>query len=577
MRRFFPVLNWLFPYDKSNLKGDITAGLTVGIMLIPQAMALALLAGLPPIVGLYASVVPLFVYALFGTSRELAVGPVAIISLLVASGIGKLAEPGSNEYVAYATILAGMVGVIQFGMGLLNFGFLANFLSHPVISGFTSAASVVIAFSQLKHVLGISLPETHYIHKIIYYSAQRIDQINIPTVLLGILSIVLLKWLRKWWPTFPWMVVVVALTTALVWAFDLREAGVHVMGAVPRGLKGISLPMVNLEALSVLAPIAIAISLVAFMETIAVAKKLAARKQYNIDGNQELVALGLANVAASLFGAYPVTGGLSRSAVNAQAGAKTGLASMITSSMIAFTLLFLTDFFYYMPTVALAAIILVAVAGLIDFKEPVHLYKVKRLDLITWGVTFVATLVLGIEKGIMLSIATSLVLVVQRTTRPHYAVLGRLPGTKVYRSTERYPEAITLLGLIMIRIDASLYFANVSFLNERVQELVRKSTHQLSAIIFDASSVNDIDSSADTALHEMAETLRELHIRLYFTNIKGPVRDVLKRSGFYHELGEDHFFFSNHDAVKFFLDERIEIMNEAPSGAVWRRANSGIL
>lgn len=577
MRRFFPFLGWLFPYDKSNLKGDVTAGLTVGIMLIPQAMALALLAGLPPIVGLYASVVPLFVYALFGTSRELAVGPVAIISLLVASGIGKLAEPGSNEYVAYATILAGMVGVIQFGMGLLNFGFLANFLSHPVISGFTSAAAVVIAFSQLKHLLGISLPETHYIHEIVYYSAQRVAQINIPTVLIGTFSIFVLARLRKWRATFPAMLVVVALATALVWAFDLMELGVRVMGAMPRGLRGFSLPMVSLEILAALAPIAIAISLVAFMETIAMAKKLAARKQYDVDGNQELVALGLANVAAALFGAYPVTGGFSRSAVNAQAGARTGLASIITASMIAFTLLFLTHFFHFMPTVALAAIILVAVTGLIDFREPMRLYKVKRTDLISWVVTFGATLGLGIEKGILLSIATSLVLVMQRTTRPHCAVLGRLPGTKVYRNIERYPEAITLLGLIMVRIDASLYFANVSFLNERVQELVRNSRYVLSAIIFDASSVNDIDSSADKALHEMAETLKEQHIKLYFTNIKGPVRDVLKRSGFYQELGEDHFFFRNHDAVKFFLDEKTEIMNEAPGGAVWHRAKSEIL
>ncbi|MFQ5651725.1 MAG: SulP family inorganic anion transporter [bacterium] len=577
MRRFFPFLSWLLHYQKTNLKGDVSAGLTVAMMLIPQAMAVALLAGLPPIMGLYASVVPLLVYAFFATSRHVAIGPVALISMMVATGVSKLAAPGSTQYILYATVLAGMVGCMQFGMGALNVGFLVNFLSYPVISGFTSAAAVIIAFSQLKHLLGIALPESHYIHEILIESIARVEQINTPTLLLGTTCILLLAWLRKWKTAIPGAPIVVALAAFLVWALDLQSVGVTVLGDVPPGLQGFTLPPIQLSTLSALAPIAIAIALVAFMESIAVAKNFAARYHYDVDANQELIALGLANISASVFGGYPVTAGFSRTAVNVQAGARTGLASIITSLIVALTLMFLTGSFHYMPTVALAAIIVVAVTSLIDFKQATHLFKVKRTDLISWIVTFVATLSFGIEKGILLSIATSLVLVVRRTTRPHCAVLGRLPGTKVYRNVERYPEAITLLGVILIRIDTSLYFANVNFLKEKIQELVQTSPSRLSAIIFDASSVNDIDSSADTALHEIADNLHQQGIKFYFTNVKGPVRDVLQRSGFYDKLGEDHFFFRNHDAVKYFLDERIEVMNETPGGAVKHKAGAEIL
>lgn len=565
MSKFFPFLTWLLHYRKADLKGDITAGLTVAVMLIPQGMAVAMLAGLPPIIGLYASVVPLFAYALFGTSRQLAVGPVALISLLVASGIGKLAESGSTEYIIYATVLAGMIGVIQLTMGIMRVGFLVNFLSHPVISGFTSAAAVIIAFTQLKHILGISTPQSHYIHEIILNSIKESSHFNLPTILIGVGSIVVLSVLKRWKATFPRALVVVGISAFCVWAFDLESAGVKIMGEVPKGLHGFEIPKFETRTLTALMPFALAISLVAFMESIAVAKNFAIKNHYEVEANQELMALGLANLAAGFFGAYPVTGGFSRTAVNAQAGAKTGLASIITAAMVAFTLLFLTQYFYYLPTAVLAAIIIVAVTSLIDFKEVRHLYKVKHTDLISWIVTFFATLSLGIEKGIIISIAVSLILVVKRTTRPHYAILGRLPGTKIYRNVERYPDAITLMGLIMIRIDSSLYFANVAFLKEKINELVTTCNHRLNAIIFDASSINDIDSSADEALHEIADDLKSRGIKFYFSNIKGPVRDVLKRSGFYEKVGEDHFFFRNHDAVKHFLDEKLEIMNEAPT------------
>ncbi|MFQ5602458.1 MAG: SulP family inorganic anion transporter [bacterium] len=571
MSKYFPFLNWLFHYRKQDFKGDLSAGLTVAVMLIPQGMAVALLAGLPPIVGLYASVAPLFIYALFGTSRQMSVGPVAIISLLVASGIGRFAEPGSEQYILYATVLAGMVGLILFFMGLIRLGFIINFLSHPVISGFTSAAAVIIAFSQLKHLLGISIPHTLHVEKIISYSIQHIDAVNLPTILIGTGCILTLLVLRWWKSTFPRALIVVAASTASVWAFGLQVAGVNIMGEVPKGLHGFEIPQFAPATLTALFPIAVAIALVGFMESIAVAKNFAAKNHYEVDANQELIGLGLANIAASVFGAYPVTGGFSRSAVNAQSGARTGLASMITAVTIALTLLFLTQLFYFLPTATLAAIIIVAVVGLIDLKEVKHLYLVKRTDLISLVVTFFATLILGIEKGLILSIVASLILVTKRTTHPHCAILGRLPGTKIYRNIERYPEAITLNGLVILRIDASLYFANVSFLKDRFQEIIHNYNSNLKAIIFDASSVNDIDSSADTALQEIADSLRQRNISLYFTNVKGPVRDVMRNSGFYQKLGADHFFFSNHDAVLHFLDEKMDIKNELPGKAVKRK------
>ncbi len=563
LSRYMPFLNWLPNYRRADLPGDLQAGLTVAVMLIPQGMAYAMLAGLPPIMGLYASVVPLIVYALMGSSRQLAVGPVAMVSLLVASGIEPLAEPGSSAYMQWAILLAGMVGAIQLLMGLFRVGFLVNFLSHPVISGFTSAAALIIGFSQLKHILGIPLERSHHIHRIIGQALAQMGQLHWPTVLIGVGSIIILLIFKQKRPTLPAPLIVVLLGTLAVWGWRLDEAGVQIVGAIPAGFPAPTVPGFNREAITQLLPIALTISFVGFMESISVAKAIAARHRYTVDANQELVGLGLANLAGSLFQAYPVTGGFSRTAVNDQAGARTGLASIITAVCIGVILLFFTPFFHDLPRAVLAAIIMVAVFGLIDLREPVYLWRVKRSEAALLMITFLATLFLGIEPGILIGMGVSLLMFIVRSTRPHYALLGRLPGTSHYRNLERFPGAIQEPGLVIIRIDASFYFANANFLRERLERLLY-APQRPEAVILDASSVNYLDATALETLTDIVRQFAENGVTLLLANVKGPVRDVLKTSGLYDRIGGKRFFFSVADAVNCWKQKQGQDSAEIP-------------
>lgn len=570
MKQFLPFLTWLGSYKKENLQGDLSAGLTVAVMLIPQSMAYAMLAGLPPVIGLYSSVIPLMIYALFGSSRQLAVGPVAMISILVAAGVSQYAEPGSAEYIGIAVLLAGMVGVFQFLMGITRLGFLVNFFSHPVISGFTSAAALIIGFSQLKHLLGFHIERSHHVHMIIYQAIHQLENTHIITITIGILSIATLVILKKWKPVFPSALLVVAVATVLVTVFDLKDKGVKVVGSIPDGLPVFAIPSINLAMMENLLPIALTIAFVGFMESISVAKALATRYRYPIDANQELIGLGLANIFGSLFQAYPVTGGFSRSAVNAQAGAKTALASLITVVVISITLLILTPLFHNLPVSVLAAIIMVAVFGLIDFKEVRHLFNVNRIDLAMLLTTFLATLLLGIEPGILTGVAISLAIFILRTTRPHYAFLGQIPETEIFRNIKRFPHAREIEGVVILRIDASFYFGNVNFIKEKIDEVLFGEKRELKAVVLDMSSVNFLDSSADTALHEICNELDELQVMFLIANIKGPVRDVMRLSGLYGKIGAHHFFYNVKDAVHYLehLDNKTNSNGSMRSEAV---------
>jgi len=550
IQRYVPIAAWLPNYDRDNLRGDITAGLTTAVMLIPQGMAYAMLAGLPPIIGLYASIVPLAIYAAFGTSRQLAVGPVAMVSLLVASGVGALAEQGTDAYLAYAVLLALMIGIFQTVMGIARLGFLTNFLSHPVVSGFTSAAALIIGLSQLKHLLGVNIPRSHHIHEILLQAIERANEIHPSTFIIGAVSIALLMGLKKYAPRFPRALAVVVVGTLAVLAFGLHESGVAIVGDVPAGFPPPSMPALDPEVMLGLLPTAITISLVGFMESISVAKAFATRNRYEVDSNQELIGLGLANVAGAFFSAYPVTGGFSRTAVNAQAGAKTPLASLITAGIIAVALLFFTPLFYYLPKAVLAAIIMTAVFGLVDVKEVKHLWAVKRTDLALLGLTFAATLTLGIEVGILTGVGASLLAFVVRTTRPHTAVLGRVPGTRSYRNVNHVPDAETWDDLLIVRVDAQFYFGNVTFLKDTLKRLEGECAGTLSAVILDASSINQLDSSADAALHEIADAYARRDIKLLLANVKGPVRDVMKRSHLIEKIGAERFFLDVDDAVR---------------------------
>jgi SulP family sulfate permease len=547
--RFVPLVAQLRGYSAGALRGDLAAGLTVGVMLIPQGMAYALIAGLPPIYGLYASLVPLLGYALLGTSRQLAVGPVAMVSLLVAASVGPLAGGDPARTVGLALLLSLMVGALQFGLGLARFGFLVTFLSHPVLHGFTSAAALIIGFSQLKHLLGVEIARSHHVHEIVAAALHQAGNVHGLTLAIGLASIALLLGLRWWWAAFPGALVAVAGTTALAWGLGLDAAGVAIVGAVPGGLPAPSLPVLDAGAARALVPGALAIALVGFMESFAVAKVYAERNRYEVDANQELLGLGLANLAGAFFSAYPTTGGFSRTAVNAQSGAQTNLAAVVSAGIIALTLLFLTSLFTYLPKAVLAAIVMVAVFGLVEWREAVRLWSVDRSDFALMMLTFAATLALGIEQGILTGVVVSLALVVYESSTPHTAVMGRLPGTATYRNLARHPEAVTESHVVIVRMDAPLYFANADTFKDLVQDVGLKS-RALEVVVVDMYPVNQIDSTGVHALEAVHEMLARQGVALYLAGVKGPVRDVLDAAGLSDALGEEAFFFEVHDAAE---------------------------
>lgn len=549
LRSAFPLLDTLRGYDARTFRGDLFAGITTAVMLIPQGMAYAMLAGLPPIHGLYASLAPVLAYVLFGTSRHLSVGPVAMDSLLVAAGVGAIAAAGTDTYVALAILLALMVGLIQGIMGLARLGFLVNFLSRPVLGGFTSAAALIIAGSQLPPLLGIPLESTQRVYVVLWEAVQRLGETHLPTVAIGGASVGLLVLLKRLWPMFPRALAVVAVATAVVWAFGLDAAGVSVVGTIPAGLPPLALPELEWGTVGALFPIALTIAFVGFIEAIAVGKRVARQHGYDVEANRELVALGAANVAAALTRGFPVAGGLSRTAVNAQAGARTGVAGLVTAGVVALTVVALTPLLYHLPRATLAAIIVTAVLGLVDVPQVARLWRVKRADLTMFAVTFAATLGLGIQYGILVGVGTSLAVLVARTARPHVALLGRVPGTGAYRNVDRFPDAQMWPGVLAVRLDAQFYFGNVNFLKETLRSLERRVQGPLRAVVIDASGMNQIDSSAEAALCEILEDYRARGVRFMLANVKGPVRDVLSKSGFFDRMGHDNLALRIEDAM----------------------------
>jgi len=537
LQKIFPAFEWLHNYKRNDIRGDLSAGAIVAVMLVPQGMAYAMLAGLPPVMGLYASTLPLMAYALFGSSRQLAVGPVAMISLLVFAGVSPLADPGSEEYISLVLILSLMVGTIQFAMGLFRVGFFINFFSHAVISGFTSAAAIVICLSQLSHLLGIRLSVQHSIVPLLAEAAQRIGETNLMALTMGGASMVVQLFLRKKMPRFPAPLLVVACSTLLVYVLRLDRWGVPIVGQVPKGLPIFSLPALSVDSFRLLFPSALTILFVGFMESISVAKTIAAKEKYKIDSNQELKGLGLSNIAASFFSAYPVTGGFSRTAVNYEAGARTSLASVISAALIILVLFFFTPLFHYLPKCILASIVMAAVIGLIDVKEAKHLFKVKKADGWTLALTFVITLTVGSEQGILIGMAFSLLLFIWRSSHPHTAELGYVEKEDVFRNIKRFPEVKTYPEALMLRVDASLYFANMGFFEDRLRKNLMERP-KVKWVIIDLSGVNDIDAVAIDALEDVIENYHEKGIQFLFAGMKGPVRDLVAKAGWEEKYGE---------------------------------------
>lgn len=538
LTRFLPILSWGPAYRRDDLRSDLGAGLTIAAMLVPQAMAYALLAGLPPEVGLYAATVPVLVYAVFGTSRQLAVGPVAIVSLLTATALAPLAEEGTAEYLAAAAVLAIMVGVVHLVMGFGRLGFLVNFLSHAVLVGFTAAAALIIGASQVKHLFGVSIDRSEHFHDTVADTAAALGDTNGATFVIGVVALIALFTLKRVAPRVPAALVVVIGSILAVELFDLEDRGVKTVGDIPDALPGFALPAFDGSLLGSLAGTAVIITLVGFMESIAVAKVYARRHHYDLEPDQELIGLGAANVASGLVGGYPVTGGFSRTAVNDTAGARTPLASIVTAVIVVATLAFLTPLFSSLPQAALGAIIIMAVVGLVDVAEMRHIAGVKRSDIISMAVAFVATLVLGIEIGIAVAIVASMLVVFARMSSPHTAVLGRVAGTTTYRNVARFDDVERAEGIQIVRIDAAISFVNSANVKRLLIDQAATVDRAPRALVLDASGINDLDATGADMLAEVVAIIDETGVALHLAEVKGPVRDVLRRAGIWDRLGQ---------------------------------------
>lgn len=572
LERYLPILQWLKVYNKGSLTNDLVAALIVTIMLIPQSLAYALLAGLPAEVGLYASILPLVAYAIFGTSRTLAVGPVAVVSLMTAAAVGNMALQGTAEYLTAAIALAFLSGLMLIVMGILRLGMLANFLSHPVISGFITASGIIIAASQLKHILGVDA-SGHNLVEFAISMAEQADQLHWPTLIIGVSATAFLFWVRK--NLKPLLiktgmnprvadvlakagpVAAVAATTLVTFSLSLDQSGVRVVGEVPTGLPGFDLPSFDLELWQQLFVSALLISVVGFVESVSVAQTLAAKRRQRIDPSQELIGLGTSNVASAVSGGFPVTGGFSRSVVNFDAGAETPAAGAFTAVGIALATIFLTPLLYFLPKATLAATIIVAVLSLVDLGALKRTWKYSRPDFIAMAATILLTLVSGVEAGIIAGVSLSILLYLHRTSMPHSAIVGRVPGTQHFRNIERH-EVETCLDVMSLRIDESLYFANARYLEDRVYDLVSRNDC-IKDFILMCPAINLIDASALESLEAINLRLKDSGVRFHLSEVKGPVMDRLKRSHFLEEL-TGQVYLSQNDAW-----EALKPVEECPS------------
>lgn len=558
--RYLPVLSWARTYNQTTFGADMLAAVIVTIMLIPQSLAYALLAGLPPEIGLYASILPLMAYAIFGTSRALSVGPVAVVSLMTAAAVGNLDLPDTQSYIAAAVALAFLSGLILTAMGLLRIGFIANFLSHPVIAGFITASGILIAISQLKHIFGVSA-HGHSLPDLIGSLVSHLPETNPITLILGVFTLAFLFWTRKGLKplllnlglsktladiaTKAGPVAAVAATTLAAYLFDLEAKGVAIVGSVPGGLPPFGVPKFAPDLWSQLFMSALLISIIGFVESVSVAQTLAAKKRQRIDPDQELIGLGTSNIASAISGGYPVTGGFARSVVNFDAGAKTPAAGAFTAIGIALAALFLTPLLFFLPKATLAATIIVAVLSLVDLSILRHAWGYSRVDFAAVATTIALTLGLGVEVGVSAGVLLSIGLHLYKTSRPHVAEVGLVPNTQHFRNILRH-KVKTTPHLVTLRIDESLYFANARFLEDYVYDRI-VCDDPITDVVLMCSAVNEIDLSALESLEAINTRLLELDIRLHLSEVKGPVMDRLKRSHFLEELGGD-VFLAQYDA-----------------------------
>ena len=560
LSRYLPVLDWGRTYNSNAFSNDMIAAVIVTIMLIPQSLAYALLAGLPPEAGIYASIAPIILYAIFGTSRALAVGPVAVVSLMTAAAVGQVAEAGTMGYAMAALSLAMLSGAMLLFLGIFRLGFLANFLSHPVIAGFITASGILIAASQFKHIIGVQA-SGHTLVEMVISLVEHLGQINPITVVIGVSATAFLFWVRKGLKPrllamgmAPRMadiaqkagpVAAVVVTTLATWAFGLADHGVAIVGDVPQSLPPLTLPDLSPSLLGQLFVPALLISIIGFVESISVAQTLAAKKRQRINPDQELIGLGAANLGAAFTGGYPVTGGFARSVVNFDAGAETPAAGAYTAVGLAIAAVALTPLVFFLPKATLAATIIVAVLSLVDLSILKKTWGYSFADFAAVAATIVLTLGFGVETGVSAGVILSILLHLYKTSRPHVAEVGLVPGTQHFRNINRH-KVETADSLLTIRIDESLYFANARFLEDLVLDRVVEDC-PIKDVVLMCSAVNEIDMSALETLEALNTRLSDMGVRLHMSEVKGPVTDRLKRSHFVDELSGE-LFLSQYDA-----------------------------
>lgn len=562
LSHWLPCLQWGRTYNRASASQDGLAAVIVTLMLIPQSLAYAMLAGLPPVTGLYASILPLLAYAVFGTSRTLAVGPVAVVSLMTAASLAPLFPAGSPEYIGAAMLLALLSGLLLAAMAMLRLGFVANFLSHPVVSGFISASGILIAVGQLKHLLGVSASGENLLH-LLPDLLQALPQTHWPTLIIGLLSLAWLGWARGYLKQTlqrlglsaqlagnlakagPVLAIVVAIIAVSL--LHLQQAGVKVVGSVPQGLPGLTLPTLNLELAVQLLPAALLISLVGFVESVSVGQTLAAKRRQRIQPDNELLGLGAANLSAAFSGGFPVTGGFARSVVNYDAGAQTPMAGVFTAIGIGVSVMLLTPLLHDLPQAVLAATIIVAVLSLVDLRSLRHTWRYSRQDGAAQAATLFGVLLIGVEAGILIGVGLSLLLFLWRTSQPHMAVVGQVPGSEHFRNVERF-AVVESPSVLSLRVDESLYFPNARYLEDRIGELIA-SRPQVRHLVLMCPGVNLIDASALDSLHAIVERLHAAGVQLHLSEVKGPVMDQLRRSDFLERFA-GQVFISQFQALK---------------------------
>jgi len=555
LKNQFTILKWLPNYSKEDLSGDLKSGVTVGVIEIPQVMAYAVIAGLSPIYGLYGSLIPLLIYPLFGTSRHLALGIVATDMIIIATGASLVADPGTDKYVSIVLLLTMLVGLVHITMSLFRMGFLINLLSKPVIYGFMVAAPIIIGFSQMGNLFGVELERSQYVGVLAMQLIEQIEMINPVALGIGTFGMILLFVLKKINPLFPRALLLIAGGGFAVWFFNLERYNVDVIGTIPSGLPSFQFHEFTLDDVRRLIPTVTTLVLIQLMSVISLGKTFGNKYKYPINANREFFALGMANFLGSFFQSPPVSGSFSRTAVSDQSGSRSALSNMVCAGIIGLTLLFLTPLFYFIPVPALAAIIIIATISLIDFRELRYFFRTKPDDGYIAIFTFISVLFIGIQEGILLGIGASLFAMLYRTSRPNLAVLGHIKGSRSFRDVKRHKRAKTIDELLILRFDSSMEFSNADYIKDFIIQQSGEQNKQIRAVVIDAKSINDIDTTAIETLQSVKETLDEWNIELHFAGLKTPVQNLLTRSGLARKLGGTHFHESTHEAIIYLLDK----------------------